>query len=577
MQDPNNNTALDLAGLARYLNSQGRSARGAGTDTMGSPLCYGIGEATESLASLQENMLQLLEKRVLATQPTGQTWVCYGASLQRFAARLAGQEVNSIWVDPLLRAANEVGAEQPATMLPLVAAGLPGNCAGIVLEGTINYLDQLQVLQYARAHLSAGGRLLLLGENLLDDSVIAYSPLPNLASARALSARLGFELQAEDDLSAGAQLTLDKLLAGLGDDAQNRPELVSLYEAVQAIAAEYRAGRRTLRLFDWRWLPEQQDEYAAAEFADIDSFPPAEIADLFQRSFNVEFNPRLWHWKYQLGAGKCVVARAQPHSPIVAHYGGAPRRIHYFGQQATAIQVCDVMVLPQSRSQYGRSSLFFRTAATFLEREIGNSVRHLLGFGFPNQKAMNIAKRLGLYEKTDEFVELVMPPGETGWTVESLDPGIEASTIDRLWKSMAADFPDGIVGVRDSDYFRYRYCDHPYGQDGLYKLLRLVDDETQVVVVLKKQAEHWLVMDLIGARKNLAPALRCLAAWGRGALQEDALKFWVTRGYLDELRCADAIVNDLGIEIPCNSWNRGPAASVLAGKWWLTAGDMDFL
>jgi hypothetical protein len=32
----------------------------------------------------------------------------------------------------------------------------------------------------------------------------------------------------------------------------------------------------------------------------------------------------------------------------------------------------------------------------------------------------------------------------------------------------------------------------------------------------------------------------------------------------------------LGIEIPCNSWNPGPPAELLYGKWWLTAGDMDF-
>jgi hypothetical protein len=36
-------------------------------------------------------------------------------------------------------------------------------------------------------------------------------------------------------------------------------------------------------------------------------------------------------------------------------------------------------------------------------------------------------------------------------------------------------------------------------------------------------------------------------------------------------------MRDLEIDIPCNSWTRGPQAQELAGAWWLTAGDMDFL
>lgn len=584
MQDTTNNSALDLVGLARYLKQSGGGEKNEqlmpGTGDAGGDelLCYGIGEQTESLSDMQANMLGLLEDRVLATGPAGSSWICFGPSLQPLAAALSSAGVNSIWIDPLQRRIDNGAVAESVASLPFLSAELPENCAGIILEGTINYLDQMHVLQRARQHLCAGGRLLLLGEFLQDDSAIAWSPLANLSSCRDLSARLGLVLQSEEDCSAGAQLTLEKLIALLRSDSQQAPEPVApLLAATEAIAEEYRSARRSLRLFEWCWLPSQKDEYAAAEFADIDSFPPAEIADLFQRSFNVDFNPELWHWKYQSGGGKCVVARAQPQDPIVAHYGGAPRRIHYFGQQAMAIQVCDVMVLPEIRRQYGRSSLFFRTAATFLEREIGNSVNHLLGFGFPNQKAMNIAKRLGLYEKTDEFVELLMPPGSADLPVQPFDPALAPETIDRLWQKMSADFKAGIVGVRDSAYFQYRYCDHPYGREGGYKTLLIGGEQPVAVAVLKKQAEHWLVMDLIAARADLAPALGCLAAWAQQALQEDALKFWVTRGYVGELRGAAGIVNDLGIEIPCNSWNRGPAAEILAGKWWLTAGDMDFL
>ncbi|GIT64349.1 MAG: hypothetical protein Ct9H300mP22_7490 [Gammaproteobacteria bacterium] len=58
---------------------------------------------------------------------------------------------------------------------------------------------------------------------------------------------------------------------------------------------------------------------------------------------------------------------------------GIPRHIQYFGEPNTAIQPSDVMVLLDVRRHYGKSSFFFKTAATFLEREIGNTVNHLFG------------------------------------------------------------------------------------------------------------------------------------------------------------------------------------------------------
>jgi hypothetical protein len=68
-----------------------------------------------------------------------------------------------------------------------------------------------------------------------------------------------------------------------------------------------------------------------------------------------------------------------------------------------------------------------------------------------------------------------------------------------------------------------------------------------------------------------------MAEWAAAEPEPSALKFWLTKGQLDALGGASYSVHDLGIEIPCNSWNPGPAADLLYGKWWLTAGDMDFM
>ena len=62
-----------------------------------------------------------------------------------------------------------------------------------------------------------------------------------------------------------------------------------------------------------------------------------------------------------------------------------------------------------------------------------------------------------------------------------------------------------------------------------------------------------------------------------GAGGGSELRLWLTSSGVDKALTGDAIVNELGIEIPCNSWNPGPSAELLDGAWWLTAGDMDFI
>ena len=277
-----------------------------------------------------------------------------------------------------------------------------------------------------------------------------------------------------------------------------------------------------------------------------------------------------------------MLARQYPQGPIIAHYGGAPRAIHYFGKPDTAIQVCDVMVMPGERRRYGKQSLFFKTATTFLEREIGYNVDHLLGFGFPNQKAMNIAKRLGLYQKTDDFVEVIYPVTEdknASLTLEqvTLESSQEQNALQSVWDTMHPDFSAAIVGVRDVAYMRYRYFQHPHAEK--YECYRVTSAAGELVayVVLKNHNGNWLIMDMICPLQSIATVLQGLREWSTAQQGQPLMMLWVTRGWLDTVLLYGASVNELNIEIPCNDWNPGPQAETLYGAWWLTAGDMDFM
>ncbi len=582
-------TTLDLPLLAQVLREQARSKEGPDSPVL---LCYGTGEASESLCDLQQNLLQQLSSAVLDGLPANAKALLIGDNLQEVAAAITEREREVTLLGRTLYSLLEVPGPvcfQDGDLLSFEAqAGLDL----IVFEGSMSYLDQLSVLQKARALLNPGGRLFLLGEYLAQDTEFVYSALANLESLHNLSVRLGFSCRATTDFSAGAILSLRALRSQLTESRagvlaeEEAPDISGLSAAASCIEEEFLSGRRCLQLIELESGINEEDEWAKAEFAAIDSFATQDIALLFEKSFQLEFDREIWDWKYRLGQGRCVIARTEAGGDIVAHYGGAPRQISYFGEPAVAIQVCDVMVLPEVRRSYGKSSLFFRTAATFLEREIGYSVKHLLGFGFPNQKAMNIAIRLGLYEKTDEFVEVHIAPDTAlleGWRITELQFKERAAAIDTLWQQMRDDFSDSILGERNSAYFDYRFRQHPFGKRGQYRALQLVDAQEQLsaVAVLKPHGEHMLLMDVFARRSEIADHIVRLQTWSHDAAKEDAtmrpIKFWVTRSGLARINLTPTAVHDLGIEIPCNSWNAGPPAELLRDKWWLTAGDMDFL
>jgi len=522
-----------------------------------------------------------------------------GDTLLQLANSLAETGKSIYWIGTrgLLNAEIDTPANFQYAGDDFVSSTNPAVADVIIHAGSIRYLDQMALLSKSRDLLGDAGQLILFSEFLIDDSRTEYSALPNISSFKQLSKRLGFEELENRDLSDSASHTLKlvrPLLEAHGatlaqEAAENTNLLADLYAEFALMQDEFSTGRRGFHLFVLRRESNPVVEWAGAEFGDIHSFSPLEVAGLFEKSFNVDFDEELWNWKYVQGDGKCVVARLDKQNDIVAHYGGAPRKIAYFGEPSLAIQPCDVMVHPSIRKQYGKGSLFFEVAATFLEREIGNTVSHLLGFGFPNQKTMNISMRLGLYEKTDDFIEIVYPVSQSSEeqeknqaTITEYDPLDVASReeINSLWAAMKDDYRDGIIGVRDAEYIQHRYVNHPFSKAKQYRCVIVRAESSKQALAFAVMKEHdggKLLMDLIcpvAMMKEVISILKQeLNREGGGAV----LRLWVTSSGKDKVFTAGAIVNELGIEIPCNSWNPGPSAEVLYGAWWLTAGDMDFI
>ena len=453
----------------------------------------------------------------------------------------------------------------------------------VLIEGTYHYLQQLPFLTKARELLCESGRVLIFGEYIDDDSKRERSSIPNLSSMRQLSERLSFSILEELNFTADAENSLEQITHIAANQAPNfesSEEFEDLVSELEKIKLEIGSKRRCFKVFHLEKAKDPEGQSNLVEYDVINSFDPSEVSELFGKSFDTQFNADLWQWKYELGDGKCIIARESKGSDILSHYGGIPRHIQYFGEPNTAIQPSDVMVLSDVRRHYGKSSLFFKTAATFLEREIGNTVNHLLGFGFPNQKAMNIAIRLGLYEKTDDYVELVFPKAEGVTDNLQLVPidirnQQHQSFIDLLWDSMKSGMTHGIVGDRHWRYIKYRYFDHPFSQANIYRCVFVSNREQEplAAIFLKEHEQRMLIMDLICSVDRMKEVIASL----NFLLTDLELKVWITKGWVESLRTETTIENNLGIEIPCNSWNPGPSSEILYGAWWLTAGDMDFL
>ncbi len=475
----------------------------------------------------------------------------------------------------------------------------PWDC--IVSGGTYHYLEQTGLLCRARGLLRDGGRLIIAGEFLRDVETMLKSDLPTEFSLLQLSSRLGFQLIDQVDWTDQARHSIARARQWFAPEAarcrfppaawlqgmKTRRQAVSadamddLARELAALAAEFDSGHRRFGCFVFDLDASSGGPWSALELGDMTSFEPEEVAEIFRESFHTEFDPALWRWKYGAGKGTAIVARHEPGGPVIAHYGGVAREIDYFGRDQLAFQGCDVMVKPAVRRQYGRNSLYFHLTATLFEREIGYTVKHALGFGFPNKPVMKTAMRLGLYGKVDDYVELAISKSEAppvNWQIEPLVPEqpTHEKAVNELWQAMRRDFRNGVIGKRHGAYLAWRYASHPHGASYFPLLLRQAG-KARAIVVLKRHEEQWLLMDLVAPLASMDHAAGAARGWVETRPEPGALVMWLTAAWVRRLGWQGRIVKNLGIEIPFNAWNPGPDAKLPAGAWWLTAGDMDFL
>lgn len=300
------------------------------------------------------------------------------------------------------------------------------------------------------------------------------------------------------------------------------------------------------------------------------------IRELFATVFDHEISPAFWEWKYAHGRGEAILAWRD--DQLIAHYGGVARDFVVRGTLIPAIAPCDVMVRPSD--QGGRRGPFFLTTATFLERFVSNQGPYRLAFGFPNARARRVGELLGFYgDPVASVTEITWSSRSLGFNPQvkttRIGPDDAHDDLDRVWEQMQNDLADDIVGVRDSQFIQYRYLQHPEIRYDVY-LVQHRRGETLGAIVLKPEAKHCLLMDVVGPMRHI-PVLIAQARRAAGRLGKRRLRMWITEPYAQRFQGTGGAFNPLDVAIPSNAWTSGPSLESLRDAWWLTAGDTDFL
>lgn len=299
----------------------------------------------------------------------------------------------------------------------------------------------------------------------------------------------------------------------------------------------------------------------------------AEIAVLFQEVFGHPLSPELWAWKYANGRGNAVLASRG--DVLVAHYGGMYREILLCGTPEWAYGGSDVMVHPQERGVMTRQGPFLLTAATTAE------LYGPVAFGFPTERAMLVAERMGLYTKAGQMAEVRWEPAaprirlRTRVRPLTRDNGADHALVDRLWGRMAQDLRHSVVGLRDWKFIDHRYFGHPHHVYDVLAVTSRITGQALGVVVLRRLEGSCELLDVIAPLANLPVVLdqarRMTARWGLPYLY-----CWITSNQAHHFVACGGKQEPLNIFIPTSCWTDDPRVGMVVDKWWLTSGDTDF-
>lgn len=411
--------------------------------------------------------------------------------------------------------------------------------AAIVLHQPNFSIDPLQLFTQVLETLAPNGVLLIVNTFATRFSYVGKSKLNLLSDFLALAARFNFKLEQEQVLAI--------------DESNQQSEV---------------------------FLKLTKGTYPKWRLSYLDNTDIKRMLGLFENTFHHVMSLEFRQWKYANPESLTVCVWEE--DKLIGSLGGMPRKVLFFGQAQTAIQIGDVMVDAGKRGILTKTGPFFRMTATFLERCAGFGKPFLCIFGFPNERHMRLSEHLNFYKEVGRIFEFSWPallknPSFITSLIEiNANNIISLSlTIDRLWLAMAADLQNNVVGIRDTQYILNRYLEHPENEYKIFLMQHKLTRKVTGLMVLHVQDGRCSLIDLVTPLAAI-PALLVQARYLSTTLHCERLFAQISNTFADYFKTETYQQESLSIPIAKDTWGAGPDYKDLIDAWWLMSGDMDF-
>jgi len=309
------------------------------------------------------------------------------------------------------------------------------------------------------------------------------------------------------------------------------------------------------------------------------------LQPLFLDVFKQPISVALLDWKYgevssRNGAGGeswVSVEDAKTQAPRL-HCGLLFRNLHWRGASCRGAQLIDLMAAPKETGLARDSSDFHQIMQHVLQRL--RRPEPLIAFGFPSERALRLAIKLGVSTNIDQLYRLIWAgrPRKASWLrfgrVQRL-PALDRAVCNHLWAAMQASLSEHCVGDRTYEYLRYRYEQHPEKSYEFVMVMRPFSSKPLGLGVLSGEGTTREILDIVACKDDYPRMIDGLRRW---ALQNDLdnLHLYATTCVVSQLTETGATAEATAIRVMASPLESAETLAELKNNWWLTGGDTDY-
>lgn len=313
----------------------------------------------------------------------------------------------------------------------------------------------------------------------------------------------------------------------------------------------------------------------------LDTSELAWLQPMFNKVFSHPVSLELLQWKYADDHGESWAAGPIGYTEPFLHCGLLFRDVLLSGTPVRAAQLVDLMAEPK-RSGLSREQSPF----TVLTRRMLDSVPRPgnpdgVAFGFPSARAMRLGEHSGISCEVDKWFELRFTPSCKRYTprIRPWQPEQpnERSLADRLWKTMARDFSDFSLGVRDSAHLIRRYIQYPGKKYSIWVIHSRFWHLPVGLAVLGPGEDRFEIVDIICPLNDIPDVLQALRSWLHEKHSEQGeLMLMLTSHFAKQLAPIADHCETTQFRIMANPRTPENTMARLRNRWWLTGGDTDY-